>query len=103
MFTTFKQFTQDTNQPVSPNVGDEWYNPTVSILYKYIAYNGLPQWLAMPSFGRVSTPTWSNVDRPTRPVLGQIGFNTDTLRFEVYNNTAWLSFSPSQPPTLVTY
>lgn len=40
----------------------------------------------------IQLPTGSTADRPVAPVNGQIRFNTDTQRFEIYYN-AWQSIA----------
>lgn len=39
--------------------------------------------------GAVIVPTGTTATRPSSPVNGQIRFNTDTTRFEIYYNSAW--------------
>jgi hypothetical protein len=50
--------------------------------------------IASPTFtGVVALPTWTTGTRPAgTPAASQIGYATDTNRFEGYNGTSWLSF-----------
>jgi hypothetical protein len=43
-----------------------------------------------PGSGAVTVPSGTTADRPTSPTNGQIRYNTDTSRFEIYYN-AWKS------------
>jgi len=33
---------------------------------------------------------WTNATRPTKPQVGRIGFNTETLRCEVWSGSTWI-------------
>lgn len=45
-----------TTEPPSGALGDEWYNPTTNILYKYLAFNGTsPTWIANPGVVKINS------------------------------------------------
>ena len=46
----------------------------------------------IPGSGGVVLPSGATADRPTTPTNGQIRYNTDTQRFEIYYNT-WQSIA----------
>jgi hypothetical protein len=46
----------------------------------------------IPGASAVVLPSGATVDRPTTPINGQIRFNTDTQRFEIYYNN-WQSIA----------
>jgi hypothetical protein len=49
--------------------------------------------LASPLFtGVITLPSWTTGTRPGTPAAAQVGYATDTNRFEGYNGTSWLSF-----------
>lgn len=41
--------------------------------------------------GSPRLPTWNTAGRPSSPLAGNFGFNTQTSALEVYNGTAWVS------------
>lgn len=45
-----------------------------------------------PGSGAITVPSGSTADRPAAPTNGQIRYNTDTSRFEIYYN-AWKSIA----------
>jgi hypothetical protein len=45
-----------------------------------------------PGSGAITMPSGTTADRPASPINGQIRYNTDTSRFEIYYN-AWKSIA----------
>jgi hypothetical protein len=39
--------------------------------------------------------TWNTAGRPSAPVAGRYGFNTQTNAFEIYNGSAWRTVATS--------
>lgn len=57
----FDTTTTSLTQPPAPKIGDEWFNPSTNILYKYLAISGTaPQWIVIynPNITTTTPPTF---------------------------------------------
>ena len=73
------------SEPSGAALGDEWFDPSSSKLYKRTISNGVVSW--------VSVKTSISTVQPSNPITGDLWYDGSALY--VYNNSTWSSTTAS--------